>query len=229
MYKESVLSITGYQSEPIPNRFYRQEGEADTLAVILPGYGYNADMPLLYYAGEIVIDQGIDLLQVESAYNRRPEWSRLSDADQRAWLDEDADAAVDAALAQRSFKHLVLIGKSLGTMAMGHLQERYSTLPESRWVWLTPVLNDPRLSSVMQQHHPASLFAIGTKDHYYDEAVLKKVVDATQGKLVVIPDANHSLEIPGDIHQSIQALDRIMVEIEAFIKEAASSSNADEI
>jgi hypothetical protein len=217
MYKESVLSISGFQNGPVPNHFFRQDGEADTLAVILPGYGYNADMPLLYYAGLIAIDQGMDLMQVETAYNRRPEFSRLSDPDRTAWLDADADAAFDAALAQRAYKRLVLIGKSLGTMAMGHLLGRYPSLSASRWVWLTPVLNDPRLVDQIQRHRPTSFFAIGTKDRYYDEDALFKLVKATQGKLTVIPGADHGLEIPGNIPASVQALEQVMVELETFL------------
>ncbi len=217
MYKETTLHAPGHHNEPVPNLLYRQEDETDTLAVILPGFGYHADLPLLFYPGRIVMNHGMDLLRLETAYSRRPEFSRLPDRDQLAWLDADTDAILDAALAQRSYHQLILIGKSLGTMAMGHLLERYPNLPASRWVWLTPVLTDLRLVEQVQQQRPASLFAIGNADRYYNEGLLQILVDTTQGKPIVVEGGNHILEVPGGIHQSIQALDEVMTAVETFI------------
>ncbi len=217
MYTESSLPVTGYQDKPVANRFFRQEDETRSLAIVFPGYGYNSDMPLLYYPGQIALDRGMDLFNLETDYNRQPAFSRLSDPEQLTWLDADADAAFDAALAQRSYRQIIVIGKSLGTMAMGHLLERYPRLPALRWVWLTPILNDPRLVAQIQRNHPASLFAIGAKDHYYDETILQQLTKATQGKLIVVPGADHSLEITGTIHSTLLALDQVMTEIEKFM------------
>jgi hypothetical protein len=217
MYRESQLLITGYKDVPVPNRFYRQESETHSLAIILPGFGYNVDLPLLYYPGRIALSKTMDLLCLETEYNLHPTFSKLTDAEQLACLDADADAAFDAAVSQRAYQKIIFIGKSLGTMEMGHLLERYHTLPNSRWVWLTPVLTDPRLVEQIQKHHPISLFAMGTNDHYYDDSVLRALIKATQGKLITIQEANHSLEIPGNIRQSIQALNQVMTEIEAFM------------
>ncbi len=217
MYKETTLHALGYQKEPVPNLFYRQEDEPGSLAVILPGFGYNADLPLLFYPGRIVMNHGMDLLRLETVYSRRPEFSRLLDRGQLAWMDADVDAILDSALAQRDYRQLILIGKSLGTMAMGHLLERYPNLPASRWVWLTPVLTDLRLVEQVQQQRPVSLFVIGSADHYYNEGLLQILVDTTQGKPIVVEGGNHILEVPGSIHQSIQALDEVMTAVETFI------------
>ncbi len=220
MITERTLDIKGHRGEPVANQFFQQQTKtgllAGSLAVVLPGFGYNADMPVLFYPTRIALSRGADLLRLNTTYNRQPEFNTLSDPEQLAWLDADARPALEAGLAQRPYREVILIGKSLGTMAMGGILERYPDLPGTRWLWLTPVLSDTRMCEQIIKRRPRSLFVIGTADHYYDEKILTRLVDATQGKLVCIPDANHSLEIPGSIRKSIRTLETVMSEVESF-------------
>ena len=64
----SSLTIHGYSGKPVPNLFARQRGDASTLAVLLPGQGYTARMPLFYYAEQIALERGWDVLSVDYAY-----------------------------------------------------------------------------------------------------------------------------------------------------------------
>src|SRR5512138_1432044 len=118
---ERMLSIQGYHGEAVPHVFYQQEGEIDALALLFPGYGYHADLPVLYYPGLIARAHGMDLLRLDTAYSRRAAFRQATEDKQEVWSDEDANAALDAALEQRPYKKLVLIGKSLGTLAMAGL------------------------------------------------------------------------------------------------------------
>ena len=74
MATATTLTIHGYRDEPVPNRFLRPEGAIDHLAVLLPGFGYTLDMPLFYYAENLLLERGWDVLRVEYAYNKRPEF-----------------------------------------------------------------------------------------------------------------------------------------------------------
>ncbi len=62
-----------------------------------------------------------------------------------------------------------------------------------------------------------SLFAIGTADPYYDAAALAEVQAATKGATVVIADADHGLEIPGDVVRSLQAMIEVVQALERFL------------
>jgi hypothetical protein len=42
------------------------------------------------------------------------------------------------------------------------------------------------------------------------------LIDATQGQRITIAGGNHILEVPGSIHQTIQALDEVITGVEAF-------------
>ena len=72
------LTINGYHGESVPNHLHRQETETDHLALVLPGFGYSCDMPLLYFTVNHLLEGGADVLQVEYQYNERPDYRSLS-------------------------------------------------------------------------------------------------------------------------------------------------------
>ena len=84
MATATTLTIQGYRDEAVPNRFLRPQGAINHLAVLLPGFGYTLDMPLFYYAQNLLLERGWDVLRVEYAYNTPPNskrcqrWSGIS-------------------------------------------------------------------------------------------------------------------------------------------------------
>ena len=181
MSTSKVVPIAGYCGA-VPNTFVRQEGEAEHLAVLLPGMGYTCDMPLFYYAENLLTERGADVLRVEYAYGRRADFGELSDDEQLRWLLADATAAYRVGLGQRAYRDVTLVGKSLGTLAMGHLltaEERPAGT--TRAVWLTPLVREERLREQMGRCDGRSLVVIGTADPHYDVELLDEVRAATRG------------------------------------------------
>ncbi len=219
MYTFTSLDIRGHQTEPVPNTFMRQEGAAEHIALALPGIGYTCQMPLLYYPSRLLLDRGADVLWVEYAYNKRPGYRALSEPERQRLILDDVTAACRAALGQRPYKHITVIGKSLGTLAMGGLLTSEPALASARAVWLTPLLGVERLRAQINQARPRSLFVIGTADPYYNTAYLDEVRVATGGEAVVVEGADHSLEIAGDIKRSLRAMDQVVRAVQAFTKE----------
>lgn len=211
------LSISDYRGEPLSNTFVRQDQAAHQLAVVLPGMGYTAHMPVLYYPTSLLVNRGADVLRVEYDYYRKPAFGEASGAERGRWLFADATAALEAGLAQRSYEQIILVGKSLGTLAMGHLITTDARLAQALCVWLTPLVRNETLRQQIAQAKPRSLFVIGTADSHYDPACLTEVVEATKGQSVVIKGANHSLEIAGSISESLRALERVVQAVDAFL------------
>lgn len=211
------LDITGCRGLPVPNRFVRQEDKTKHLAVFLPGMGHTVDMPLLLYPRLWLNDRGADVLTVEYNY-RQPEYQQLSETELDECLYADARAACTVALAQRQYERITLIGKSLGTQALGDLLENEPRVRQAHFVWLTPLLRIDEVYRRMQTPHRA-LFVIGTKDAIYDQQRLDEVVQRSGGDSVVIEDANHSLHIVGDIFATIQAMERVMRAMKRFLEE----------
>ncbi|MFH1084345.1 MAG: hypothetical protein V1772_01095, partial [Chloroflexota bacterium] len=57
-----ALDIFGYRGAPVPNTYVSQGG--DHLALILPGRGYRATMPALYFPELALLARGADVLRV---------------------------------------------------------------------------------------------------------------------------------------------------------------------
>lgn len=214
------LSIPDYHSEPLSNTFMQQEHATRQLAIVLPGQGYTAHMPGLYYPTSLLVNRGADVLCVEYDYYRKPAFGKASGVERSRWLFADAAAALEAGLAQRAYERIVVIGKSLGTLAMGHLITTDARLAQASCIWLTPLVRNETLRQQITQTKPHSLFVIGTADSHYDAAGLAEVVEATHGQSLVIKDANHSLEIVGNISESLRAMEQVVQAVETFLDAA---------
>lgn len=220
MYSIKTLEISGYRGEPVPNTFFQQDQETHHIAILLPGIGYTCQMPLFYYPTLFLHNIGADVLWVEYAYNKRPDFHTLSDAEQMHWLFNDVTAACDTVLKQHNYQRITIIGKSLGTLAMGHLLTTDAKFAHVQAIWLTPLLWNDRLREQIQQYGQPSLFVIGTADSCYNPQYLADVQAATKGESVVIEGADHGMLVNGDVLQSLKAMERIMRAIEAFVKTA---------
>jgi predicted alpha/beta-hydrolase family hydrolase len=217
MATSTTLTIQGYRDEPVPNRLLRPEGAIDHLAVLLPGFGYTLDMPLFYYAENLVQERGWDVLRVEYAYNTRPEFQTLPEPERDRWLLADTTAAWRAGLGQRTYERVVLIGKSLGTLAMGHLLTMGDLPPAIGAVWLTPLLTKERLRQQISRYGGPSLFVIGTADPHFDPVVLEQMQVATTGEAVVVKNADHGMDIAGDPIASVRAVERVVEALGRFL------------
>lgn len=215
--QETTLPIKGYRGEMVPNRFFLQDGAVSHLAIVLPGYGYNCDMPLLYFTVSHLLDQGAEVLQVDYDYSRLPAYRALDAEERQRWLVADVTAACQAALAQREYQRITLIGKSLGTRAMAHLLTTEEALQSAATVWFTPPWHEEPVHACLLAARQPALVVIGTADLYYDPELIAEIGRAINGELVVVADAEHGLEITGDVVRSVQAVEQAIRAVQRFI------------
>ncbi len=109
MVTRDKVDAVGFGGAPVPHKFLRQGTPTGHLALVLPGSGYTADMPLLHYPARLLLEAGADLLALEYAYGG------LASPERERRLAADVGAACRAALAQRPYERVTLLGKSLGT------------------------------------------------------------------------------------------------------------------
>jgi hypothetical protein len=211
------LDVVGYKNQPVPNTFIVQANSTRQLGIVLPGYRYSPEMAPLYYAGRILLEGGADLMRIEYAYYRT-DFPKQPESEQDKWMSSDVFAACGAALAQRAYEKITLIGKSLGTIAMGHLLAD-SRFQRATCIWLTPLLTVEWLCARIEQVRPRSLFVIGTADQFYKPDILKRLEQVTDGRTLVIEGVNHALEIPGNIPKSLVVLNQIVQALHEFFKE----------
>jgi dienelactone hydrolase len=206
------LTISGYAGKAVPNRLFRQEG-ARTLGILFPGLRYSCDMPLLYYPFKLLLGRGAEVLQVRADYTL-PVYQSLPPSERDAWLAADAQAVVQTARAWGEYTRLVLIGKSIGTIALASLVPHE---PEAITIWLTPLLRNPKVVAAAERNPGAALFVAGTADDLYNAATLDRIRAATQAEALLVEGGDHSLEIEGDFFASLRALEQVMQAITKFL------------
>lgn len=211
------LDVVGYKNQGVPNTFIAQPTPTRHLGIILPGYRYPAEMAPLYYAGRTLLEGGADLLRIEYAYYRT-DFYKQPQGEQDKWISSDVFAACKSGLSRRSYEKITLVGKSLGTIAMGHLLAD-SLFQRATCIWETPLLTVEWLRSRIEQIRPHSFFVIGTADKFYQPDILKYLEHITNGHSLVIEGANHALEIPGDISKSLIVLNQIVQALYEFLNE----------
>ncbi len=220
MFSITSLEIAGHNGRSVANRFFRQDGASDWQALVLPGMGYTAAMPLLYYPTFLLLGLGADVLQVNYDLDREPAYQRASAQERRRWLAEDVSAAYEAGRERRAYRRLTLVGKSIGTLGMADLLP-HTPAESTQCVWLTPLLPSPDLRAAIGQHPRPSLFAIGTADPGYDAALLDEARRATGGEALVFEGADHSLMLGADIEGAIATMQRLIAALRRFLTASA--------
>ena len=169
-------------------------------------------MPLLYYTTELFLDQGRDILQLWST----PDFMSLSQSEQTQHLLEYGEALLMAGKNGGSYKEFILVGKSMGTLTMTLLLTKFPELLKETTIWFTPLVNLPPVSqALLSSTGPA--FAVGSDaDPTFHQEVIAQIKSLPNMTTLVINDADHSLEIPGDPLRSIQVLSRVMTDLASF-------------
>ena len=199
----------------MPNRFFRQPAEASELAVIFPGLRYTCDMPLLYYPARLLLARGADVLQLHTDYNH-PEFEAAPLLARAQWLGADALAGVQVGLSQRPYNRLILVGKSIGTLAIGFLLAG-GIAAGATTIWLTPLFQQPLLVQAASQCSGPALFVASDADTTYDPAAMQKIQAACGARSLVLSGANHSLEIPSDLFRSLEYIEQATRALDDFI------------
>lgn len=215
-YTIGPIEVAGHDGRPLPNRLFRHVGPVKGLAVLFPGLRYSCDMPLLFYPAQLFLQRSLDVLQVHADYTQEA-FASLPPDRQIDWLADDASAAVQAAQAQRNYHNLLLTGKSIGTLALSTLLLRHREYLRATTLWLTPLYRLPLLEQATQQLTGPALFISGSGDNAHDENRLEHLCQVTDAEALVIPGADHSLHIPGDINQTLSAMQQVMEAIDSFL------------
>ena len=216
MYTESELEIKGHTGN-IKNSFYAQAHRTGKLAIILPGFGYTCNMPLLYYPTLLLLNSGYDVLLVKPGYNTNKAFEAAKDKEKRTWIKDDAIASANAALARTGCTHLVIVGKSIGTMSAAFILESCNIPKDTTTVWITPIINERKTFEAMKRlSNGRSVLAIGTADRIFDKNRVEELKNAGV-RTIIVKNADHSMIIKGNVHGSIRALEDILKELKHII------------
>jgi hypothetical protein len=217
MISREQVVIDGYHGMSLKNRFYRQPNQTQKIALVFPGLAYNSTMPLLHYSIQAILATGINVLSVDYDYSNNEEFLQQSLREKSEWLISDVEAALEYITKEEKQEVVCLAGKSVGTLAVGHLLETRKNLRKAKTIWLTPLIKNPDLLEQMLSYMKDAIMVIGTSDSQYDSHIIDRLNANTQLGGIVIDGANHSLEIEGDVTKSLGVLLQIVTIIQQFL------------
>lgn len=155
------------------------------LALVVPGRAYSPSAPLLEFARVALLQHGFTVQQLWWDSTTR------GDEDAAPWVRRHVEAAL--AEEQRGVgvsDHVLVVGKSLGTLAASYAAERGLDA-----IWLTPVLTDPSVAEAIAANAGRQLLVGGLADELWDAAIGRELADSGCDVLEV-PDADHGMGTP---------------------------------
>lgn len=180
------------------------------LAVICPGIGYHKDKPLLYFAAKLAQKSGFEIIGI--AYSNMPQKIRGNAEMMRnaaALAIEQTAQQIETADPSRCTE-LLLIGKSIGTIAAAHYAQQCD-IPV-RQIWYTP------LEATFSFAPPADscIAFLGSADPWSDVQTVRRLADEQNIPLSLYEGCNHSLE-SGDVLRDTEILHDVMQKTSCFL------------
>lgn len=209
------LNIVGYNNEEVPNLYI--DSSSNQLAVLLPGLAYSNDSPILYYTANYLIEKGISVLKVDYKYFESEKYLASSKEVQKHWLISDVEAAIKTVLSIQDFERVILVGKSIGTLAIGEILTADNQFENAEIVWLTPLFKNEELLQQVLKIDNRSLFIIGTEDPSYNNDTFAKILENDNVDSLIVEGADHSIDIENNIIESIDQSKEILLKIMRFI------------
>ena len=184
----------------LPTR-WEPAGRSRGVAVVAPGRAYPPSAPLLDFARQALLQHGFTVQQV---------WWDSTTRDEAEGPEAWVRRHVEAALAQETADHVVIVGKSLGTRAASVAAERGLDA-----IWMTPLLVDPVLAEGIAANAGRQLLVGGLADELWDPAVARELADAGCDVLEVA-DADHGMATP-DAVRTVEIHLEVARAVEAYL------------
>lgn len=216
MYQITEGQIERNQYSTIPYTWIHKEHNK-AICIMLPGLGYTTQRPLFHYATGLCLDQNVDVIHVNYTFAKNEQFRKLNEAEQIQWMYEDVKAVVEEVLKGAHYEQCFFLSKSIGTipMAMEWTQQNY--IHKAVGIWLTPILKEDMVYQALVTTDQPSLCVIGDHDHHYIEERVFSLKNNKHVDTLVIPNANHGLEIDGDMQGTLDSLKIVMVHLQEFI------------
>ncbi|MCK5201496.1 MAG: hypothetical protein KAR21_24250 [Spirochaetales bacterium] len=210
-------SIDGIQ---IPCVKLSPDVQSDKTALILPGYAYPVDGPLLFYTKFLLVKYGFHVITIDYHYNERETFLKLDENTKDKYFEKDQLFLADQLSEIIKTESLLLCGKSIGTTAMtimyDHplIQRRLSSIS---FIWYTPAQAWNKVINILKKGTNPSFLVVGDNDPYYDKEHHKSLESLSSYKELIIEGGGHLLEKEKDMTASIDNIKTAIKLLESLI------------
>jgi hypothetical protein len=141
----------------------------------------------------------------------------LSKIEQAQWMYYDVKGVVNDILKNTNYEQCFLLSKSIGSIPMAMEWKQRNFIHNPVGIWLTPLLKEDQVFDTLLKTDIPSICVIGDQDQHYIEERISLLENKSLISMLIIPNANHSLEVDGDILATIEAMKVIMKRMHEFI------------
>lgn len=217
VYQISEDQVVRNEFYTIPYTWIRSDKPNKSICIMLPGLGYTTQRPLFHYATGLFLNHHVDVLQIHYQFAKNEKYKKLPYAEQEQWMYDDVRAVTDEVLKNTNYEQFFILGKSIGTISMAKAWSEKSFVQNACGIWLTPLVKIDEVYKAMLNSHRPSLCVLGDKDHHFNVERVSSLKNNPLVRTFVVPGADHSLEIGGEIFASIEALKEVMKQVEDFL------------
>jgi hypothetical protein len=121
---------------------------------------------------------------------------------------------------------VTFIAKSFGTMALGAIGGELRVPLRVNAIWLTPMFDLDYVEAGAIAAGWRSLVISGAADPTYDEVATRTVVAQLRGTAVLLPRADHKLEVEGDVVATARGAEAAAKAVLAFLDAPAPAGSA---
>ncbi|MFI8687941.1 alpha/beta hydrolase [Rossellomorea sp. NPDC077527] len=208
--------MRGYRHIEVPYTLLSPTEEPGGIAIFLPGMGYTVQAPLLHYSTGLYLNKGYDVLHINYQYSSS-DYKGFSIEEKDDALRHDVKKMMNQILTEKSYSHIHVVAKSLGTLALGN-EIHNERLQDSKFVWLTPLLKEDEVFQAVMDSEQEGICIAGDRDPHFDEERFNRLKGNKRMHVHVVKDVNHSLEHDFQVIDSISTHREILSVIKAFIE-----------
>ncbi|ETI70756.1 hypothetical protein [Neobacillus vireti] len=217
MYQITEGQVVRTEQSTIPYTWIHGEQPNKSICFMLPGLGYSTERPLFHYATGVCLNQKVDVLHINYNFAKNEHFIELNNQEQDSWMYDDVKAVVWEVLKETNYEQCFLLSKSIGTIPMAMEWNQRNFIKNAIGIWLTPLMKIDAVYDALLNTKLPSLCVIGDEDHHYIEERISSLKNNEHVSKVVIPKADHGLEIKGDTLASIEAAKEVFKHIHDFI------------
>ncbi|MFP7298761.1 alpha/beta family hydrolase [Neobacillus niacini] len=217
MYELIENKVIRNDYSTIPYLWIRSKKQNKRICIMLPGLGYTTQRPLFHYATNLLTDNGVDVLHINYHFTKNKHFANLNEAEQEQWMYNDVEAVVSEILNTSNYEQCFLLSKSIGSIPMAMEWKERNFIQNPIGIWLTPLLKEDLVFETLLKTDIPSICIIGNQDHHYIGERVSLLENNSLIRMSVIPNADHSLEVNGDVSATIDAMKVIMKRIDEFI------------
>ncbi len=184
------------------------------LVVVLPGQRYGVEGPALHIPILALEEMGAETVVVE--YPPRP-----PGANETEWevAFRDSVATQVATLVDRAQPtRVTFLAKSIGTVVLASLEVTSQMAAQVEAVWVTPIFGQEPVRAGAVAHGWRSLLIAGGADPLHVPDHHETVREALAADSLVLPNADHSLEVPGDVLATVNGFRALAQAVLAFAR-----------